>query len=85
MLNEYRNDINYSNIFRSSTHKMAIRYENTLSANDSNKIFSTISDFDGEPLGSLIDDYYQNLTSTNFPNSEIIAIESFYDIYFAFT
>lgn len=32
-------------------------------------------------MGSLIDDYYQNLTSTNFPNSEIIAIESFNDKY----
>ena len=60
---------------------MAIRYENTVDGNESGKIYSTISDFDGEPLGSLIDDFYQNLTSTNFPNSEIIAIESFYDIY----
>ena len=81
MLNEYRKDIGYSNVFRPSSHKMAIRYENTLSANDSNKIFSTISDFDGESLGSLMDNYYQNLTKTNFPNSKITAIESFYDIY----
>ena len=60
---------------------MAIRYENTVDGNESGKIYSTISDFDGEPLGSLIDDYYQNLTSTNFPNPEIIAKESFNDKY----
>ena len=60
---------------------MAIRYENTIKGNGAKKIYDSISDFNGKPLGSLIDDYYQNLTETIFPNSKITPIESFYDIY----
>ena len=80
ILNEYRKDIDYSNVFHPSSYRMVILYENSLPVNDS-KIYDSISDFDGVPLGSLPDEYYQNLTKTNFPNSEIITIESFYDIY----
>jgi len=62
---------------------MAIRYENTIKANKSNKIHNSISDFNGDSLGSLNDNYYQNLTKSNFPNSNITSFESFYDIYTA--
>lgn len=81
ILNEYRKDIDFSNAFRSSTYSMILSYENIVEGGNSNKIYSIISDFNGDPLGSLIDEYYQNLTRTNFPNSKIFVIESFYDIF----
>ena len=80
-LKEYQNDIDYSNVFRISAYRMAIRYENTIWGNENGVIYSTLSDFDGKPLGSLNDEYYKDLTKTNFPNSEIFTFENIYDIY----
>jgi len=80
-LKEYQNDIDYSNVFRISAYRMAIRYENTIWGNETGVIYSTLSDFDGKPLGSLNDEYYKDLTKTNFPNSEIFTFENIYDIY----
>ena len=83
IIDEYRSEINYSNIFRPSTLMMLYRYENSIRGNESNKIYNSLKDFNGENLGSLIDVYYQNLTKSNFPNSNITPIVSFYDIYTA--
>ena len=80
-LNQYEKDIDYSNVFRSSSYRMAFRYENTIWGNETGIIYSTLSDFDGKPLASLNDEYYQDLTKKNFPNSEIVTMESVYDIY----
>ena len=81
MINEYRKDIDYSNVFHPSSYIMSIRYENTIKANTSNKIYNSISDFNGDSLGSLNDNYYQNLTKSKFPNSNITSFDSFYEIY----
>ena len=81
IINEYRSEIAYSNVFRPSHAKMTIRYENTEDGNNSNTIYNSLDDFDGEPLGSLNDNYYQNLTKSKFPNSNITSIDSFYDLY----
>ena len=83
ILNEYKKDIDYSNVFRPSSYRMAIRYENTIRGAKSNKIYNSIRDFNGDSLGSLNDNYYQNLTKSIFPNSNITRFESFYDIYTA--
>ena len=81
ILDEYRDEIDYSNIFHPAFSGMTIRYENTVDGNESSSIYDTIKDFDGEVLGCLPDATYYNLTKKNFPNSKIIQLDSFSDLY----
>ena len=81
ILDEYKSEIAYSNYFRRARSNMVIRYDNAIPGNTSNKIYNSIDDFDGDPLASLNVEYYQNLTKSNFPNSNITTIDNFYDIY----
>ena len=81
ILDEYQDDISYSNIFHDTSSGINIRHENKDDGNQPNKIYDTVKDFDGEVMGSLEDSSYYNITKKNFPNSEIIQLNSFYDIY----
>ena len=79
-MDEYRDEIDYANIFHPAFSGMTIRYENTVDGNKSSTIYETIKDFNGEVLGCLPDATYYNLTKKNFPNSKIIQLDSFSDL-----
>lgn len=81
MLDEYKDIINYSNIFHPSKSGITVRYENTVEGSEESIIYDTIRDFNGQILGSLSDSYYYDMTKKNFPNSEIIKFDDFYDLY----
>jgi len=81
ILDEYKDDISYSNPFHSSISGVIIRYENSVRGNSSNKIFDMAKDYNGEILGTLSDPTYIYLLQKNYPNSEIIHSDSFYDLY----
>ena len=81
ILDEYRDEIAYSNIFHPATSGMTIRYENTVDGNKSSTIYDIIKDFDGKVIGCNIDPTYYNMTKKSFPNSKIIQYDSFSDLY----
>ena len=77
ILNEYQNDVNYSNVFHPSVSGMIIRYGNHIEFETS--IYDSIKDFDGESLGTLT--IYSGLAESLFPDSEIIYKDTFYELY----
>jgi len=81
ILDEYKDDISYSNPFHPATSGVIIRYENSVKGNSSNKIFDKALDYNGEILGTLSEPAYYNLLKKNFSNSEIVHSDNFYDIY----
>ena len=81
ILDEYKADITYSNTFHPSISGVIIRYENSVKGKNSNKIFDMALDYNGEILGTLSDPTYYNLVHKNYPNSEIVHSNNFYDIY----
>lgn len=82
IMEEHKNEIAFSQMFRPSYANMILRYENTKVGNTSNPIYNTLDDFDGELLGSLNDNYYLNLTKSRFPNSNITTVFMMYILLF---
>ena len=81
ILDEYKDDISYSNIFHPAMSGISFRYENTEKGSKAKRIYDSIEDYDGDVLGSLADSSYYNLTKKIFPNSKIIQYTNFYDIF----
>ena len=81
ILDEYKDDISYSNPFHPATSGVIIRYENSVKGNSSNKIFDMPKDYNGEILGTLSDPAYYNIILNSFPNSDLITSDNFYDLF----
>lgn len=77
ILDEYRNDVSFSNVFHPSGSGMIIRYGNHIDF--LNLFYDSIKDFNGEALGTLT--VYSELTKSFFPDSEIIYKDTFYELY----
>jgi polar amino acid transport system substrate-binding protein len=77
ILDEYRNDVAFSNPFHPTTSGMIIRYGNHIDFG--NSIYDSIKDFNGETLGTL--HIYSELTKSFFPDSKIIYKDNFYELY----
>ena len=77
ILDEYKNDVSYSNVFHPSGTGMIIRYGNHKEFE--NSIYESVKDFDGESLGTLA--AYNKLSESLFQNSKIIHKDTFYDLY----
>ena len=77
ILEEYQNDVSYSNVFHPSKTGMIVRYGNHIEFETT--IYDSIKDFDGESLGALA--VYNELTESFFPDSEIINKDTYYELY----
>jgi ABC-type amino acid transport substrate-binding protein len=81
ILDEYKENITYSNAFNPVISGITIRYENSVKGKNPNKIFDMARDYNGQILGTLSDPSYYNLVQKNYPDSEIMHSDSFYDIF----
>jgi ABC-type amino acid transport substrate-binding protein len=81
ILDEYKDNITYSNDFYPIISGITIRYENSVKGKNPNKIFDMARDYNGQILGTLSDPSYYNLVQKNYPDSEIMHSDSFYDIF----
>ena len=77
ILDEYQNDVSYSNVFHPSVSGMIIRYGNHIEFDT--VFYDSIKDFDGESLGTLA--VYSELTESLFQDSTIIYKDTFYELY----
>ncbi len=77
ILDEYKNDVSFSNVFHPSMPGMIIRYGNHIEFETI--IYDSIKDFNGQSLGTLA--VYSELTKSLFKDSEIIYKDTFYELY----
>ena len=77
ILDEYKNDVSFSNVFHPSRPGMIIRYSNHIEFDT--VIYDSIKDFNGQSLGTLV--VYSELTKSLFKDSEIICKDTFYELY----
>ena len=77
ILDEYKNDVSFSNVFHPSMPGMIIRYGNHIEFETI--IYDSIKDFNGQSLGTLA--VYSELTKSSFKDSEIIYKDTFYELY----
>ena len=77
ILDEYKNDVSFSNVFHPSRPGMIIRYANHIEFDT--VIYDSIKDFNGQSLGTLV--VYSELTKSLFKDSEIICKDTFYELY----
>ena len=68
ILDEYKNDVSFSNVFHPSRPGMIIRYANHIEFDT--VFYDSIKDFNGQSLGTLV--VYSELTKSLFKDSEII-------------
>ena len=77
ILDEYKNDVSFSNVFHPSRPGMIIRYANHIEFDT--VFYDSIKDFNGQSLGTLV--VYSELTKSLFKDSEIICKDTFYELY----
>ena len=77
ILDEYKNDVSFSNVFHPSMPGMIIRYGNHIEFETI--IYDSIKDFNGQSLGTLA--VYSELTKSLFKDTEIIYKDTFYELY----
>ena len=77
ILDEYKNDVDFSNVFHATEAGIIVRYGNHIEFG--NSIYDSIKDFNGEKLGTL--SAYGELSKSLFEKSTIIYKDTFNELY----
>ena len=77
ILDEYKNDVDFSNVFHPTEAGIIVRYGNHIEFR--NSIYDSIKDFNGEKLGTL--SAYGELSKSLFEKSTIIYKDTFNELY----